>query len=404
MPTLALAYVSYPSRTRRPQRLDHALGEARGFAWGGDPFEQDGELVPTEAGDRVRATQAGRETLSHHDQQPIARVVPEAVVDHLEAIQVEEEHGNGDAAPAGAGERLGEAVHEQGSVGQAGQWVVERQVSQLLLRPVPLGDVHRHAAHESPPGQVLEGKLQRQPVARLAVGGGNGFLGLQRLPGREHGQVVGAQLLSRHLRPQRKVVLAPDVLKFPLEQPGEGLVDIDVAQLLVLHEGDRRAVAHERREARLARPRFGVESGPADGDVDVLAEREHQPEVRLCQRDAGRALQVEHTDDPVLVAQGHADFRDNPLEGGEEIGVDAPILQQHRLPGAGDPTHHPSRQRDAVEHLVVTDLVLEHEVLCLDQVEADHRVAEGLGDRLDDRAEEVRQVQLPRHRRADLIP
>jgi hypothetical protein len=83
------------------------------------------------------------EQLRHRDQQGVPDVVPEAVVDGLEPVQVEV----ADADPgAGAGERGAEPVLEQGAVGQQGQRVVQRLLAQPLLQLVPGGDVldHRH--------------------------------------------------------------------------------------------------------------------------------------------------------------------------------------------------------------------------------------------------------------------
>ena len=79
----------------------------------------------------------------------VAGGVTEAVVDRLEVVEVDEQHAVATGAPR-AGHRVAEPVAEQGSVGQAGQRVVERLVGQLLLELVPLGDVVTgdHEAHQ----------------------------------------------------------------------------------------------------------------------------------------------------------------------------------------------------------------------------------------------------------------
>ena len=58
-------------------------------------------------------------------EQLVAGEVPEAVVDQLEAVEVEEQHGE-QVAPAAAGpvERALQPLHEEGAVGQAGERIV----------------------------------------------------------------------------------------------------------------------------------------------------------------------------------------------------------------------------------------------------------------------------------------
>jgi hypothetical protein len=72
--------------------------------------------------------------------------VPQSVVDFLEAIEVEEQKRGG---PRGAvrvplrrgEEQLGQAFVEKGTIGQAGQGVVGRHVSDARLGPPPFRDV-----------------------------------------------------------------------------------------------------------------------------------------------------------------------------------------------------------------------------------------------------------------------
>ena len=131
-------------------------------------FEQDGELVAAQPGDGVAGAQARLEPPRDRDQQLVADQVAEAVVDDLEAVEVEEE--DGEAACSGCRRaramRLAQAVHEQRAVGQAGERVVEarawRSCSSARLRSVmsvcepamrvavPSRVAHRHAAAEHP--------------------------------------------------------------------------------------------------------------------------------------------------------------------------------------------------------------------------------------------------------------
>ena len=68
-----------------------APGNPDGHLVAGGLLEQDGELVPAEAGDRVLVPDAGLEPAGHGDQQVVAGGVAELVVDRLEVVQVDEE-------------------------------------------------------------------------------------------------------------------------------------------------------------------------------------------------------------------------------------------------------------------------------------------------------------------------
>src|SRR5215207_10980884 len=69
----------------------------------------------------------------------VAGGVPEVVVDVLEVIQVDEQHGQ--VALAVAGQGVLDPLGEQGPVGQAGQAAVEGLVDELGLRLLAVGDV-----------------------------------------------------------------------------------------------------------------------------------------------------------------------------------------------------------------------------------------------------------------------
>ena len=75
------------------------------------------------------------------DQEEVAGVVAERVVDHLEAVEVGEHHDDRRGDPARASQRVIEPVAQERAVGEAGEVVVERLVLERLLEPDPLGDV-----------------------------------------------------------------------------------------------------------------------------------------------------------------------------------------------------------------------------------------------------------------------
>ena len=80
------------------------------------------------------------------DEHLVAGIVSERVVDALEPVEIAEQHGERAGAARQVDNRLAEAVHEQGAVGQPGERVVQRLERQRLLggglarvlRPSPL--------------------------------------------------------------------------------------------------------------------------------------------------------------------------------------------------------------------------------------------------------------------------
>jgi hypothetical protein len=90
-------------------------------------------------------------------QQPVPGAVAEAVVDHLEVVQVDEEHGHAAAVAARPGQRVPDPVVEQRPVGQVGEAVVERQVLELGRQGVALAQ--RGPQHALGAAQLAHGGL-----------------------------------------------------------------------------------------------------------------------------------------------------------------------------------------------------------------------------------------------------
>ena len=76
----------------RGQLLVDPLGDAGGVRLAVDVVEQHGELVAAQARQRVAGPQAALQPARGADQQLVAGLVSEAVVDRLEPIEVEVEH------------------------------------------------------------------------------------------------------------------------------------------------------------------------------------------------------------------------------------------------------------------------------------------------------------------------
>ena len=77
----------------RPQRVEDLLRDPRRVHHLGHAGEQQRELVPAQARYGVAFAQAGAQALRHVLDEPVAGGVAEGVVDGLEAVEVQEEHG-----------------------------------------------------------------------------------------------------------------------------------------------------------------------------------------------------------------------------------------------------------------------------------------------------------------------
>ena len=135
---------SRPSITNGACRLlQDALGDHRRLVRVADVVEQQRELVAAQPRDGVVGAQRRFEPSRDRLQQLVADGVPEAVVDDLEAVEVEEQHRRAalGVVALGAPDRLVEAVDEQHAVREAGERVVQRVVLQAALGLAAVGDV-----------------------------------------------------------------------------------------------------------------------------------------------------------------------------------------------------------------------------------------------------------------------
>ena len=151
---------------------DDPLGDLDGLGRLGASGDEHHELVPTQPGDGVFGADERLDSFGHGHEQPVPGAVAHAVVDHLEAIEVDEEHDGTPARPGKGQDGLAEAVGEEYPVGKTGQCVVARLVSEGELGFLALGDVL--GADQDPAdlleiGQVLEGHVDPAPCAVLAL-------------------------------------------------------------------------------------------------------------------------------------------------------------------------------------------------------------------------------------------
>ena len=107
----------------------------------GEVLEDDPELVATEASGTVRLAEAASQRLGRGLEQRVTGRVPERVVDELEVVEVDEQHGETTAVALDPGHRLLEPVLEEGPVAEPGERVVVRLVGEALLELPTVGDV-----------------------------------------------------------------------------------------------------------------------------------------------------------------------------------------------------------------------------------------------------------------------
>ena len=90
----------------------------------------------------------GAQPPAERREQLVAHGMAPGVVDLLEVVEVEEHDGQLGPRAAGSLERDPEPIEEQGTIGEAGQLVVERQVGEFGLRALTLDRVDERAAEQ----------------------------------------------------------------------------------------------------------------------------------------------------------------------------------------------------------------------------------------------------------------
>ena len=107
IPIEAVMKTSRPSKLERLRQLGlDAHGDRLGGLAVGHVLEEEAELVAAEPRHGVARAQRGVQAVAHFHQQLVADRVAERVVDHLEAVEVEEEHGQVLVASLGARETV----------------------------------------------------------------------------------------------------------------------------------------------------------------------------------------------------------------------------------------------------------------------------------------------------------
>ncbi len=111
-----------------------ARGKLRAIDVGGRQHHR--ELIAAEPRDRIGRAQRVAQARRHFLQHLIAGVMPERVVDLLEAIEIEQQHGEALVIAMRAQDRLLQPIEEQRAVGQVGERVVVGEIGDALAGQV----------------------------------------------------------------------------------------------------------------------------------------------------------------------------------------------------------------------------------------------------------------------------
>ena len=236
-------------------RLGHGGQQAahqRPAAVGIGQLTQHGdELVAAQTGERVALAHRLAHAPRQRHQQLVTGVVPLRVIDGLEAVEVDIDHGQALATALSAGHGLVQAIGKQDSVGQRGQRVVMRDALELALmlllrrdvgeKPDEVPDLAARIAHRADGEQFGEQFAALAPVPHLAI---PVALLQQALPHR------GMELRSVAVGFEQAGLVPEHFVPGVAGDARERLVDLDDAAAHVGHDDAfARMREHRRREA-----------------------------------------------------------------------------------------------------------------------------------------------------------
>ena len=312
-------------------RAHQAVGDELRLLHLGVP-EEDGELVAAEPGGKVDRPDAGLDPPGDRDQQLVSDVVAQAVVDGLEVVEVEEEHGGGSVV--GVGQRAADALGEEHAVGQTRQRIVERLVAELVLQLGELGQRLLQAVVLDQHARVLRVGLEEPEML------GSEAVGVRAIADQEHAADLGLDP-KRGQHHLAQAELSEEMLERWLRRPplrheacGPGLRDRPDRAVLGGRERRRSKLVVTRRRHRRDEHRRSV---PGE---------EHEPRDLGSDEPPRRAEQLGHA----LVEPGR------PLRRSHRLVQRLQVLQAHPLGRIGAENHGAGGEGDDQQdrgHVVV---------------------------------------------------
>ena len=125
-------------------RFQHAFRHAHAVRRLAHLVDQYREFVATQARDRVASPRGVQQASADLEQQLVAGGMAHRVVDGLEVVEVQEEHGHAARRNGAPAERLFHTFTEEGTVGEVRERIVKRLPGELRLQCAALGDVLQH--------------------------------------------------------------------------------------------------------------------------------------------------------------------------------------------------------------------------------------------------------------------
>ena len=236
----------------RADRGDDAAGDRLQRIGIGLAMGDDGEFVAAEARHQILAAHDAAQPLGDVEDELVADVMAERVVDVLEVIEVDVEHGRGRAAGAHVVDHGFEPLAEIDAVGQAADRIVQGEMAQLRFAgPDLLGGAPHVAQYETDEEREAaeRDRDERQHAAD------DGAARPRRLPGKACDRCGLAYRQGRR-RARRRPAPCPSSLRSSVNCRR---CPISLQQF-VIHVPDRRP-----RSARVALPASEIAVG-ADGD------------------------------------------------------------------------------------------------------------------------------------------
>ena len=128
-----------------PEQVENVLGHRCRILAPLQCLDDEDEFIAAQAGDGILRTHCLFQPFGDPLQKEVTHGVAHGVVDVLEAIQIEEQHGGPGPLTLGTQDCLLQAVVEQQPVGEFGQRVVVRQMGELVLGLLDTTDITEYS-------------------------------------------------------------------------------------------------------------------------------------------------------------------------------------------------------------------------------------------------------------------
>ncbi len=256
-----------------PETVEDLLGDDVGARLAVQVGQQHEELVAAQAGHGIAVAQHRAQSRRRGAQHRVPESVAVAVVDELEAVQVDEHEGGLPADAPGAHDGLFDAVADQGHVGKIRKAVVRAHVLDAQLVALALRDVLQDARDQNDGSVFGVPGIERgaEPACRTVEGMAAQF--------QRHGAAAGCHRLMGG--GQARAVLGVDQLaqarearrafgRIAAEEPEQLLRPVRLVGAQVLLPAAQQGAGLGGDEARLAAPQVALGAGARRVAVEIV--------------------------------------------------------------------------------------------------------------------------------------